>query len=153
MFAVIRLINKADLNKDIKDTLKMLNLDAPNNCVIVPKTADYTGMLKKLNNCVAYGEVDKQTLSKLLEKRLKLSQGDKKVDVNLLKESTGMNSFDELADSIIQGKNRLNDFKKLQKTLRLSPPSKGFKSTKSYYPEGDLGYQGDKIKDLLERMI
>lgn len=153
MFAVIRLVSKADLKKDIKSTLKMLNLDAPNNCVIVPKTPDYKGMLKKLNNCVAYGEIDKQILTQLLERRLKLSQGDKKVDVNILKEATGMSSFDELADSIMQGKNQIKDFKKLQKTFRLSPPSKGFKSTKSYYPKGDLGYQGNTINSLLERMI
>jgi len=39
------------------------------------------------------------------------------------------------------------------KIIRLSPPSHGFKSTRLHYPKGDLGYRGDKINDLLKRMV
>lgn len=39
------------------------------------------------------------------------------------------------------------------KVYRLSPASKGLKSIKVHYPKGDLGYRGDKINDLLKRMI
>lgn len=38
------------------------------------------------------------------------------------------------------------------KVVPLSPPRGGFKSFHHSYPRGDLGYRGDKIKDLIERM-
>ena len=37
--------------------------------------------------------------------------------------------------------------------FRLSPPSKGYKSIKIHYPRGDLGYRGEKINELLRRMV
>ncbi len=37
--------------------------------------------------------------------------------------------------------------------FRLSPPSKGLRSTKHHFPKGDLGYRGSKINDLLRRML
>lgn len=39
-----------------------------------------------------------------------------------------------------------------KKATGLKPPRKGFRSLKKAYPKGDLGYRGDKIKDLIERM-
>jgi len=39
------------------------------------------------------------------------------------------------------------------KVYRLPPPSHGLRSTKVHFPKGALGYRGDKINDLLERMI
>lgn len=39
------------------------------------------------------------------------------------------------------------------KVARLSPPTKGYKSTKLAYPKGDLGYRGENINDLLKRMV
>ncbi|HLD85010.1 MAG TPA: uL30 family ribosomal protein [archaeon] len=39
------------------------------------------------------------------------------------------------------------------KPISLSPPKGGFRSFHSAYPKGDLGYRGDKIKDLIERML
>lgn len=152
MFAVIRISGKAGLERDVKDTLKMLRLDAPHNCVILPKTPDYTGMIEKVKDYVTYGEVDKQTLLQVLRKRLR-SPNNEKVTENALKDITGHNSHEELADALLQGKVRLSNFKQLQPVLRLTSPSKGFKSTKSHYPEGDLGYRGNAINGLLERMI
>ena len=46
-------------------------------------------------------------------------------------------------------KNRLEG----SKVARLSPPSKGYKSAKAHYPKGSLGYMGEKVNGLLERMI
>lgn len=36
---------------------------------------------------------------------------------------------------------------------KLKPPKGGFKSIKEMYPKGDLGYRGEKINELLKRMI
>ena len=43
--------------------------------------------------------------------------------------------------------------KKFEKPTVLSCPRKGFKATKMIYPKGDLGYRGDKINELIERML
>ena len=150
MLAVVRIGGQAGLRKDVKNTLKMLKLDAVHNCVILPNTPDYKGMVEKVKNHVAYGEIDKQTLVEVLRKRLRSSDNEKITD---LKPLTGHNSHEELADDLLSGKVKLSQFKKLQPVIHLTSPSKGFKSTKSQYPEGDLGYRGNEIKSLLERMI
>ncbi|MEK6909500.1 MAG: 50S ribosomal protein L30 [Candidatus Aenigmatarchaeota archaeon] len=152
MLAVVRVSGKAGLEKDVKDTLKMLRLDAPHNCVIIPDTPDYKGMAEKVRDHVTYGEIDKKTFVEMLRKRLR-SSNNEKIAESSLKTLTGHNSHEELADDLLAGKVRLSNFKKLQPTLRLTPPSKGFKSIKSHYPEGDLGYRGNAINSLLERMI
>ena len=41
----------------------------------------------------------------------------------------------------------------IKPVFRLSPPSGGFNAVKEYYPKGDLGYRGEKINELLKRMI
>jgi len=152
MFAVIRLRGSGGQKKGIKDTLDMLRLFAVNNCVIVPETENYRGMLEKCRNVCTWGEVEKDLLVKLLEERLR-GEGDKKIDEKILKELTGFDSFGKLAEALMADKTKLKDLKKIVPMFRLSPPSKGFKSVKEYYPKGDLGYRGKEINKLLERMI
>jgi large subunit ribosomal protein L30 len=143
---------KAGLRKEMRDTLKMLRLKAPNNCVLVPETESYKGMLEKVKDACTWGEIERETLLNLLKKRLR-AEGDKRVDEKLLKEITSFNSFEEFADALLSGKVKLKDFKKLNQVFKLTPPSKGFKSVREAYPKGDLGYRGKEINELVERMI
>ena len=151
MFAVIRISGTVNSGRDVEDTLKMLRLKAPNNCVLVPEDVNFKGMLSHVKDFITWGEIDKGTLVKLLEKRLRL-MGEKKIDDKSLKEATGFDSFEKLADELIKGK-KLKDFEKLKPVLRLTPPSKGFKSTREGFPRGDLGHRGKEINKLLERMM
>lgn len=139
MFAVIRIKGSVNASKDVKDTLSMLNLKSQNHCVVIPETKQYLGMLRKAKDRISWGKIDKKTLTKLLEKRSKISK-------EKLKEMK-MKSFDDLSDALM--KNKL----KLKLIFRLNPPIHGFKSTRLPYPKGDLGSRGDKINELLERMI
>jgi len=152
MFAVVRLRGSGGLEKNIKNTLHMLRLKNPNNCVIMTETDDYKGMLEKCRVTCTWGEIEKETLINLLIKRLRI-EGDKRLDEKSLKEATGFDSFEKFADALIAGKAKLKDFKKLKPVFRLTPPSKGFKSIKEFYPKGDLGYRGKEINKLLERMM
>jgi len=152
MFAVIRIRGSVGLRREVKDTLKMLRLNAPNNCVIIPESKDYKGMLEVVKDCVTWGEIDKDTLIELLKKRLRL-RGNKRVDEKILKEVTDFDSFENFAEEILAGKIKLKDFEELQPFFRLTPPSKGFKSVKEFWPKGDLGYRGKEINELLRRMI
>lgn len=151
MFAIVRLKGNASLKKELIDTLRMLRLETSHNCVLLPETDSYKGMLEKCKDVSTWGEVDKKTLVKLLEKRLR-TENKGRVDEKLLKEM-GFDSFEKLADDLIAGKAELRNLKKVRIVFRLTPPSKGFKSLMERYPKGDLGYRGKEINSLLERMI
>lgn len=152
MFAVIRLKGNVGLRKEIKDTFKMLRLKAANNCIIVPETPSFKGMIEKVKDYVTFGEITKESLVAMLKKRLKL-KGNEKVDEKKLKEVTNFDSFEKFADALLAGKVKLKDFTQLNPVFRLTPPSKGLKSLKEPYPKGDLGYRGKEINELIERMI
>lgn len=152
MFAVIRLRGSVGVRRDVKDTLKMLRLNDVNSCVIVSESDDYRGIVEKLKDFVTYGEIDKEVLVKMLQKRLRLV-GDKRVEEKTLKEVTKFDSFEKFAEVLIEEKMKLKDFERINPVFRLTPPSKGFKSIKEHYPKGDLGYRGREINELLERMI
>ena len=152
MFAVVRVTGGPNLDREFKDTLKMLRLDAPHNCVFLHDNPTMKGMIEKVKGHVTYGEIDKRTLVELLRKRLRASNNER-VAESSLKSITGHASYEELANDLLEDKVKLSTLKKVHTVLRLSPPSKGFKSTKSHYPEGDLGYRGNAINSLLERMI
>ena len=152
MYAVVRIRGRVGVRKEIEDTLRMLRLKRVNNCVLVPENPSFKGMLEKAKDYITWGEINKETLVALLRKRLRL-KGDKRVDEKILKEVTDFNSFEEFADALLEGKIRLKDFERLNPVFRLTPPSKGFKSVKQHWPKGDLGYRGEAINELLERMI
>jgi len=152
MFAVVRIRGNVDMRKDFEDTLQMLRLKDNNNCAIFSETADAKGMIEKVKDWVTYGEISKETLTKVLERRLRM-KGNERIEEKKLKDVTGFDSYEKLADALIHAKVKLKDFKKIQQIFRLTPPSKGFKSVKDNYPKGDLGYRGKEINELLERMI
>ncbi len=68
-YAVIRLRGKHDLRVSVEDTLHMLHLTRQNHCVIVPQDPTHQGMLKVVKDFVTWGEVDDQTLAKVLLRR------------------------------------------------------------------------------------
>ncbi len=72
--AIIRIRGSVGIKKEIKDTLKMLKLFKKNWCVIVDKNDANIGMAKKVKDYATYGEIDKETLDKLM----KCSGKDKK---------------------------------------------------------------------------
>lgn len=152
LFGIIRLRGSVKTRKEIEDTLKMLRLKKVNHCVVVPETKEYLGMLKKVKDYVTYGSISKKTLIELLKKRCRII-GNKQLDEKNLKEITNFKSFDEFADSLIKGKIKLKDLKKIKPVFRLNPPKKGFKSIRLGYPKGDLGFRKDGIDKLLERMM
>lgn len=142
LLAVIRVRGLVGINRDIEDTLRMLRLDRVNHCVIVPKNPNFEGMAKKAAYFVTWGEINQETLEKLIAKRGRFA-GDKRIsDENYVK---------ELAQLMLSGKAAKDTG--IKPVFRLSPPSKGYKHTKVLFPRGALGYRGEKINELLKRMI
>ena len=142
MFAVIRLRGTVTARRKAVDTLRMLRLNRKMHCVLIQDTPSLAGMLQAVKDYVTWGEVGEETLKKLLEKRGRKA-GNRRL------------TSDEIAIAL----RALHDGKGLKETavkqvFRLIPAKKGFRhSIKQHYPRGELGYRGEKINELLERMI
>jgi large subunit ribosomal protein L30 len=154
MWVVIRLRGRCGVYWKVRGTLEMLRLRAPWNCVLLPETPSFKGMLEVVKDWVTWGEIERPVLVELLRKRLRaVGQGNKRVEESELEELTGFASFEELADALLTGKLRLKDIKGVKPVFRLRPPSKGLKSIRLPWPKGDLGYRSKEINKLLERMV
>jgi len=152
MFAVIRLRGNVDVNRKIKETLKLLRLHKKYHCVVIPDTPSYRGMLQVVKDYVAFGEIDEKILASLLRNRGRL-RGNRKLTDEYVKEKTGYESIEDFAKAVIDGKAKLKDLPDLKPVFRLHPPRGGLKSIKWHFGYGgDLGYHGKEIARLLYKM-
>jgi len=152
MYAVVRLRGDVGLRPENRDTLKLLRLHRVNHCVLLPDDVHYLGMIKKVTNHVAWGEISSESIGRLLQMRGRLKGGDRLTD-EYLRENTEFNSIEELSKSIDEDKVKIKDVPNLKPVFRLHPPRKGHKGIKRSFKEGgELGYHGDAINDLLKKM-
>jgi len=138
--AIVRVRGLTGVRYDIDNTLRKLNLYKRNYCVIVPKTDTYVGMIRKIKDYVTWGNIDESTYNALIEKRAKKYTGR-------VTDRKGKMKYNKFID--INGK-------KIKKIFRLNSPKKGYgrKGIKiSFNNGGALGYRGDKIRDLIARMV
>ncbi|MBC7129996.1 50S ribosomal protein L30 [Candidatus Bathyarchaeota archaeon] len=137
----------------VRETLQMLNLKRTNYAVLIDNRPSFIGMLRTAQNFITWGEVSRETIALMLEKRGRLA-GNKKITGDYLKK-IGYNSIEELADAIFNCKVEYWNLPGVQPYFRLHPPTKGFKGKikKSYSMGGELGYRGDAINELIRRMV
>ncbi len=75
MIAVIRIKGDVKIRRVIRETLHRLNLKTKYSCIILEKpNAVEMGMIEKVKDFVAYGELDAETHKKLVEARGKYSK-------------------------------------------------------------------------------
>ena len=137
--AVILVRGLARIRKPIKDTILMLKLKKKHQCVIVEDTPMNKGMLVKVKDYIAWGPINEETYKLLIQKRGKAYEGR-------LTDRKEKYHYKTLSFS---GKHYLPYF-------RLNPPKKGFgiKGIKvAYNASGSLGNRGEKINDLIKRMV
>jgi large subunit ribosomal protein L30 len=152
MYAVVQVRGVVNTRRDIKDTLKMLRLHHINHCVLVPDTPENLGMIRKVKDYVAYGEVDAPTVETLLQTRGRVL-GDAPLTEEYLKTNSTYASINEFAQALAGGETKLRDVPGLKPVLRLHPPRKGHKTTKRTFVQGGaLGYYGQEINTLLYKM-
>jgi large subunit ribosomal protein L30 len=151
--AVVRVRGTISASLQVRETLHMLNLKRNNYAVLIDNRPSFLGMLKTAQSFVTWGEVSKETIAALLKKRGRLVGNKKLTDEYAQK--LGFKSLDELAEAIYNCKVEYWRLPDIQPYFRLHPPTKGFKGKikKSYGMGGELGYRGEKINELLERMI
>jgi len=67
---VIRITGDVGLRKDIVETLNRLRLRRKYSCVVFENPLkEQLGMIKKVRDFVAFGDIDEKTYKKLVEKR------------------------------------------------------------------------------------
>ena len=153
MYAVIRIRSTINANREIRDTLKMLNLHKINSCTIIHPNPSYKGMLQKVKDYVTWGEIDAETLAELIRKRGRIS-GNRKLTEEYIKNVLKFDSLENFVDSLLSLKVCLKDLKGVKPVFRLHPPRKGFEAKKKPFTlGGSLGYRGEAINDLIKRMI
>ena len=68
-FLVVRMRGTVNVPYWAITTLKNLNLDKKFSATLVPETSNYLGMLKKINQWVAWSKADSEIVKTLFEKR------------------------------------------------------------------------------------
>jgi large subunit ribosomal protein L30 len=154
-FLVVRVRSDRGVERRIRDTMAMLNLTRVNHATIVPESATYSGMLQKSKDFVTWGVVDAETIENLLKTRGRLV-GDKPVDDAAIKSGSEFKTVKAFAKALANGEATMKSVDGLKPVLRLHPPrgSKGWGGIKRAYTVGGaLGYRGEDISALAERMI
>ncbi|MEM2943317.1 MAG: 50S ribosomal protein L30 [Methanomassiliicoccales archaeon] len=152
-YAVIRVRGHGGVKKEIEDTMRMLNLTRPNHCVVVTETDSIRGMLQKAKDYITWGEISEETLARMIKFRGRLI-GDKPIDDSYVQEHTNFTSIISFARSVAKDETKYADLPNVKPLFRLSPPRKGYGGNKrSFVSGGALGYRGEKINELIERML
>jgi large subunit ribosomal protein L30 len=138
MICIIRIRGQVKIDRDVKETLERLRLGKKYTCVVINPNKEQLGMIKKLRNFVAFGNMNKDVFEKLIDTRGQKINKDKKVDSKKV--------IEELE------KGKTYEFLNLKPFFRLHPPRKGINS-KKHFPKGVLGDNGEKINDLVLRML
>ncbi len=153
--AIVRVRGKVHLRKRIKDSLKLLNLTRINHCVVVDSRKEYLKMIEKVKDYVTWGEISSRVMEKLIQER-GLLKGDKKVTDAHLKKETSFKSVNDFVKKFMNFSAEIKNIKDMKPVFRLNPPKKGYERRgikQPYSKGGALGYRGEEISKLLEKML
>ena len=155
LYLIIRIKGQPDAPPEVRHVLKLLRLHKRYHATVYPADLPgLEGMLRTAQAWITWGEISKETLVKLLEARGR-APGNKKLTKEYIKETFGTESFEELAEKIIKGEVVLHKQEHIKPVFRLHPPRGGFKRSvkRPYGSYGEAGYRGDKINELVLRML
>lgn len=144
LIAIIRIAGEVKNKSEIIETLNRLRVQRKYACTLInSNNKSLMGMLNEVKHSVAFGEIDKNTLVKLIKNRGQLikvpnKKNNEKIDA------------EKIAEELIKGKN-IKDLE-IKPFFRLHPPRGGIKS-KLQYPKGVLGNNKKDINKLIERML
>ena len=151
--AVVRVRGSVGARGEVLATLHALGLTRVNHCVLIDEAPSYRGMLERAKDMVTWGEIACDTIEALLRKRGRL-EGGKRLTDEYVKANTPFPSIREFARAVDGGEVALEALPGLKKVFRLRPPRKGYRATKRPFKDyGDLGYRGERINELLGRMV
>jgi len=142
MLALIRITGLIGMKQGAEETFSRLRMRKKYTCVLVNENPETLGMLQRIRNFVAYGNIDEKTLADLIKARGK-KIGNVKAKISDAEAA-------RIAKELLAGK-------KLEE-LGIKPwfglhPARGGIETKKHYPKGVMGNHGDKINELIRRML
>lgn len=131
----------------------MLHLTRNNYAILVDDRPSFLGMIRTVQGNVTYGEASEEVVAAMMKKKARLA-GDRELTDEYAKK-VGYASLEKLADAIHRCSVEYWKLPDIQPFFRLHPPIKGFKGKikSSFGSGGELGYRGDKINELLKRML
>ena len=139
MIIAIRISGMIDVPKPVQEALFRLRLRRKYAAVILKPSNETLKLLKKLRNLIAYGDISKETLAELIEKRAQPLNKQTKIDPKTIIESLEKKNLKELG---------------IKPFFRLHPPRGGIESKKHFgVGKGVLGDNKEKINDLVKRML
>ena len=137
MILVIRIKGMVKMPLKMQETLFRLRLRRKYAAVLLKPSNETDKLLKKIRNFVAYGDINKETLKELIEKRGQPLDKEKKIDVEKIIPELEKKDLDKLG---------------LKPFFRLHPPRGGI-NAKIHFPKGVLGDHKAKINDLVRKML
>jgi len=154
-FLVVRMRGTINVPYWAITTLKNLNLNKRFSATLVPETSNYLGMLRKINQWVAWSKADSEIVKTLIEKRAK-KRNPKSVSITK-KGSENIGEYkgiDELVDVIINEKIKFSDQNNIKPWFSLNPPKGGFKkSTKKQFSDGGILGNNKELLDIVKKMV
>lgn len=111
MICIIRIRGKVGVDRDVEETMFRLRLRKKYSCVVIEKPSkEQIGMIKKIENFVAYGEIDESTYKLLIEKRGKKVNANMKPFFSLHPPRKGINSKIHYPKGVLGNhKNKINE--------------------------------------------
>ena len=138
MICIIRIRGEVNLDRKTKDTFERLRVGRKYSCVVINPNKEQEGMIKKVRNLIAFGNIDRETFRRLIEARGQKIDKKKKIDAKTA------------VEELEKGK-KYEDLN-LKPFFRLHPPRGGIDS-KVHFPKGILGDNKEKINELVLRML
>ena len=136
MIIIIRISGLVEVSEAVNEALSRLRLRRKFSAVLLPETPDTLKIIAKVRNFVAFGQIDKETLTALITQRVR-PIGKNKLDIKKILAEIDKKSLLELG---------------VKPFFRLHPPRKGIDS-KLHYPQGVLGDNKQAINLLVKRML
>ncbi len=136
MILVIRISGLVEMPSDAQEALFRMRLRKKYSAVLLKENPENLKLLQHVRNFIAFGKIDSRTFEELLSKRA-VSTDKKRIDA---KKAAGIIEKDSAEKAGIKP------------FFRLHPPRGGIDS-KSHFPRGVLGDNGEKINELVRRML
>ena len=152
-FLVVRMRGTVNVPYWALTTLGNLYLKKKFSATLVPETTNYLGMLRKINQWVAWSKADSDIIKILIEKRGKKKNPTlESKDEN--KSKSDYKGIDELVDVIVNDKIKFSDQNNIKPWFSLSPPQGGFKrNTKKQFSDGGILGNNKELLEIVKRMV
>ncbi|HSA73033.1 MAG TPA: 50S ribosomal protein L30 [Nitrososphaeraceae archaeon] len=152
-FLVVRMRGTVNVPFWALTTLKNLYLNKKFSATLVPETADYLGMLRKINQWVAWSKADSEIVKTLIEKRGK-KKNPKLVSQKESERKGEYQGIDELVNVIVNDKIKFSDQNSIKPWFSLNPPKGGFKKkSKKQFSDGGILGNNKELLEIVKRMV